>query len=189
MIRLHCTQKLLAQLPLDGSGRLPEPPPSYPSDGGDGESLLSGWHGHVLRIQRRHCVLLVHDATRFPVFIPALMKRDLAKLDLHLAHSFMNTLLKSGADDQLMDSAQRALSPLVCDAQCNPSVQATMNQMVQDLRFLVEHQQINIADITGYRIGAWLADRPCTVKGHKGCIWPQQAMLELLSHAANRGSE
>lgn len=182
MIRLHCTQKLLAQLPLDESGRLPEPPPSYPSAGDDEESLLSGWHGHVLSIQRRHCVLLIHGTTRFPVFIPALKKPDLAKLDLHFAHGFMNTLLKSGADDQLMDGAQRALSPLVCDAQCNRSVQATMNQMAQDLRHLIDHQQIDVANITGYRIGAWLADRPCTVKGRNGFIWPQQAMHELLGN-------
>ena len=131
-------------------------------------------------------------ATRFPVIIATLKKADLAELDERLADSFMNTLLKTGADDDLMDRANAALTPFHCDNDCDRSVQGTMNQMAQDLDFAFTHQGVPITEITGYRQGAWLADRPCTVKGHKDCIWPLRTMRELLSsrpydQAASRG--
>ena len=92
----------------------------------------------------------------------------------------MNTLLKTGADDALMDHATAALSPLVCDSNCNRSVQGTLNQMGQDIEHLLWYENASIMDLNPYRTGAWLADRPCTVKGVKDCIWPVQAMHALL---------
>ena len=180
MIRLHCTKKLLGKLPLGDDGRLPTISPG-PSAGNDSVgSLLSGWHANLILLQRRQCVLFVHDATRFPVFIPALTKDDFANLDLRFADGFMNTLLKTGADDALMDHATAALSPLVCDSNCNRSVQGTLNQMGQDIEHLLWYENASIMDLNPYRTGAWLADRPCTVKGVKDCIWPVQAMHALL---------
>lgn len=181
MIRLHCTKKLLAKLPLRQDGRIHNQCSSIYAANDDLEvSPLSGWHGHLILLQRRQCVLLVHDATRFPVFIPALKKADFAELDYCFNDAFMNTLLKLGADEALFDRANAALGPLVCDNHCDRSVQGTLNQMAQDLRYTFANGNIDVAEITGYRIGAWLAHRPCTVKGIKGCIWPDKAMHELL---------
>jgi hypothetical protein len=186
MIRLHCTKKLLAKLPLQDTGRLKNkrPSPYAANDGPD--SPLSGWHANRVLIQRRQCILFVHDATRFPVFIPALKQADFAELDYFFVDSFMNTLLKTGADDDLMHSAHAMLGPLVCDTDCNRSVQGTMNLMAREVGYYFEDHGVSVADITGYRVGAWLADRPCTVKGVKGCIWPQRAMHELLDSQGNK---
>lgn len=37
-----------------------------------------------------------------------------------------------------------------------------------------------LEDLSPYRTAAWLAERPCTIKGRKDCVWPIQAMGELL---------
>jgi hypothetical protein len=180
MIRLHCTKKLLTKLPLKNNGRLNNKRPNEYAANDGPESPLSGWHANLLLIQRRQCVLFVHDATRFPVFIPVLKKDDFANLDYWFQDGFMNTLLKTGADDALMDRAHAVLGPLVCDTDCDRSVQGTMNQMAQDLAHAVDYQGVSVADILGYRLGAWLAERPCTVKGQKDCIWPVREMKTLL---------
>ncbi|GAB4191774.1 MAG: hypothetical protein Tsb002_20860 [Wenzhouxiangellaceae bacterium] len=181
MIQTHCTKKLLARLPLHENGRLPgkRPTPFAANDDGR-ESPLSGWHANLLLIQRRQCVMFVHDATRFPVFIPMLQKADFTELDYFFCDSFMFTLLKTGADNDLMTRAQTMLAPLVCDSNCDRSVQGTMNQMTQGIGIAIEYDGINISEISGYQISAWLADRPCTTKGQKGCIWPIQAMHGLI---------
>jgi len=44
MIRLHCTQKLLAKLPLDASGRLQSKVRQLEAAG---ESPLSSWHANL----------------------------------------------------------------------------------------------------------------------------------------------
>lgn len=181
VIQLHCTKKLYEKLPLRDGGRLNRKKPSlYPANDAP-ETLISGWHANLLILQRRQCVLFVHDATRFPVLVPALKKSDFADLDFWFSDGFMNTLLKTGADDALMDRAHSALGPLVCDTICDRSVQGTMNQMAQSIEHMLWYENASILDISPTRTGAWLAERPCTAKGVKGCIWPKQAMHELLN--------
>lgn len=125
-------------------------------------------------------MLFVHDTTRFPVLATCLTKPDFAELDWWFQDALMNTLLKSGADSAHMDAAANALSHLVCDSLCDRSVQATMNQMKQDLEHQVWYDNLSINDLAPHSTGAWLAERPCTVKGVKGCVWPKRAMLGLL---------
>lgn len=180
MIRLHCTQKLLAKLPLDTSGRLKRKALLPQAANDEPESHLSGWHANLLTIQRHNCVLFVHDTSRFPVLTTCLTKLDFAELDWWFQDTLMNTLIKSGANETQMNAAGSIFSQLVCDSECDRSVQATMNQMKQDLEHHIWYDNLSISDLAAYSTGAWLADRPCTVKGIKGCVWPQRAMLALL---------
>src|SRR5690606_22958391 len=96
-------------------------------------SPLSGWHANLIILQRRNCVLFVHDATRFPVLITGLLKADFAELDSHFCNTYMNTLLKCGANDLQMQTAHNAIMPLVCDTRCDRSVQGTLNRMKGDI--------------------------------------------------------
>ncbi len=183
MIRLHCTKKLFAKLPVNAEGRLPNTLARPIAANDPGESVLSGWHANLITWQRRNCVLFVHSATRFPVLLTCLTKPDFAELDYHFQDGLMNTLLKAGANQAQLEAAANALAPLHCDTQCDRSVQGTLNRMKQDLDHLLWYDQIAITDLAPYRAGAWLAERPCMTKGVKDCIWPQQAMLALLDSA------
>ena len=78
-----------------------------------------------------------------------------------------------------MKAAVQLLAPLRCDNDCNRSVQGTLNQMAQDIGCLLDYDQCSVMDLSAYRTGVWLAERPCTVKGMRDCIWPVRAMLEL----------
>ena len=180
MIRLHCTKKLLVKLPLLEDGRLRSQKPALSIVRDPATNPLSDWHANLITLQRRQFVLFVHDETRFPVFVPALKKPDFAELDWYFQDSFMNTLLKVGAEDHHMKAAEKMLSPLVCDNDCNRSVQGTLNQMGQDVEHMLAYDNASVIDLSPYRTGAWLADRPCTMKGVRDCIWPIRAMLELL---------
>ncbi|MDX1749827.1 MAG: hypothetical protein R3271_05855 [Methylophaga sp.] len=182
MIHLHATRKLFDRLPLAENGQLPvtsrsewlyeQPPVDI--------NPLSGWHGNLITIQRRNCLLLVHDTTRFPLVFTALTKHDFIELNHRFEDMLMNTLLKCGADDALMDAARHYLQPLQLDSQCNRSVQGTLNQMKQDVEHIVWYERLNVADMLGYSLGAMLADRPCNAKG-RGCLWPQSEMFALLT--------
>jgi hypothetical protein len=180
MIHLHCTKKLLAKLPLSENGCLRRREPSLAVVRDPASNPLSSWHANLILLQRRQCVLFVHDATRFPVFVSALKKDGFADLDWFFQDSFMNTLLKLGADQHHLDSAQKMLAPLVCDSDCNRSVQGTLNQMAQELGWMLEYEQVSVTDMSPYKTGAWLAERPSMVKGIRDCIWPGRAMLEFL---------
>lgn len=184
-MQLHATRQLFAKLPLDKQGLLATTPLSQWLF--DQPCLqinpLSGWHGKLMTLQRRNCLLLVHDATRFPVFMPCLTKPDFAELNDRFIDALMNTLLKCGANEVQLDAMRQCLRPLQVDSQCNRSVQGTLNQMAQAVEHALWYDNQNVADLTGYSMGAWLADRPCSVKD-KGMVWPQKEMLALLSRLA-----
>lgn len=44
----------------------------------------------------------------------------------------------------------------------------------------MEDSEVNIAEMTGYRLGAWLSDTPRSIKG-QGYLWPNKEMLKLLT--------
>ena len=184
MIRVHATKKLLAKLPFEEGGSLPHHQNRLTYQGADSPRHFSGWHANLLILQRRNCILLVHDDTRFPVFIPALTKPDFAALNDRFCDAFMNTLLKCGADDTQMQKAADHLAPLSVDTDCDRSVQGTMNQAGQDLRYIID-ERVNIAEMTGYRLSTWLAQRPCMVKGRKDTVWPVAEMFSLIDALPN----
>lgn len=185
MIQLHCTQKLFTKLPVDANGRLPNTRarPLAADDAAD--SLFSGWHANLLTLQRRNCVLFVHDATRFPVLLTCLTKPDFAELDYLFQDGLMNALLKGGANEAQLDAAASALTPLQCDTACDRSVQGTLNRMKQDLENMLWHDGASIMDLSPYRTSIWLAGRPCSIKG-KDFVWPLKAILALLDQLVVR---
>ena len=116
--------------------------------------------------------------------LPALKKADFAELNDRFVDAFMNTLLKCNASELQLETAQKYLRPLQVDRACSRSVQRTLNRMKNDFEHLLHYDQMKVAELTGYRAGAWFADTPRTVKG-KSCLWPKKAMFELLDRLAH----
>lgn len=181
MLCIHATKKLYAKLPLTTDGLIKEKTSGVESANPINPNPLSGWHANLITLERRNCVLLVHDTTRFPLFIKQLVKADFARFDWHFQDAFMNTLLKLGADQSQMDTAASLLAPCQFDTECNRSVQGSLNRMKGDVEHLLWYDDISLDDISPYKTSVWLAERPCTVKGMKDCLWPIKAMLELLT--------
>lgn len=192
MIQIHATRKLYEKLPLTSSGQFAVTPRTewlFEQVALD-NNPLSGWHGNLISLQRRNSLLLVHDATRFPLVLPALTKPDWQELNDRFFDALINTLLKCGATEAQLTAAQQMLHPLQLDTDCNRSVQGTLNQMKGEIEHLLWYDQANIAELSGYRLGAWLADSPRNVKDC-GSLWPKKEMLALLNRMANaddRGS-
>jgi len=185
MIQLHVTKKLLAKLPIDKVGNLPSQVSGLELvvAGSNLENPLSGWHGNLITLQRRNCIVMVHDATRFPVFLLCLTKPDFANLQYWFEDAFMNTLLKAGANDQQMTTATKLLAKLTIDSVCDRSVQGTLNRIKRDVEHMIWYDDVQVVNLSGPKVGAWLASSPCTVKGQKDFIIPNKAMQELLDEA------
>ncbi len=183
MIKIHSTKKLFAKLPLDENGTLINKRSSV-SSLADTDSPLGDWHANLFTLQRHNCILFVHDATRFPVFLKELRKPDFAELAWHFEDGFMNTLLKAGADDAQMKAAANALRPLRFDSDCNRSVQSTSTQRVGDIEHILAQQNIPLSDVSAYRMGAGLSEMLTKIKGMKDYIRPNEAMLALLDELA-----
>jgi len=185
MITIHATKKLLSTLPVDEQGRLPVAHRFDNQQDTDKPRSSGSWHANLLTIQRRNCLLFIHDETRFPVFMPALTKPDLANLNFLFEDALMNTLIKCGANHQHMTHASMTLQSMQFDTVCNRSVQGTLSRMGKMAERLIDSDGLKVGEISGYHVSAWLADFPCTMKGQKDCIWPKSTFLALLDGLAD----
>jgi hypothetical protein len=116
---LHCTKKLYSKLPDKVKAS-----EQAMSAIGTRAQWLNG-DANLITIQRRHCVVAVHDPTRFALFIPCLTKKDFTNLDWHFNDVFINTLLKSDVLPEPINTAASNYQPLTFDTTRNRSVQGT----------------------------------------------------------------
>lgn len=174
-MRIHCTQKLWAKLPEQvKQAKLPAEPIGI-------QAKWVNWHANLITIKRRQCIIAVHDATRLPLFMPCLVKKDFAQLEWIWHDTLINTLLKCDINPSLIELAANNLTAPTFDTKCSRSVQGTMRLMAQQLTWHFEDPRYDIGEAPAYSLGAWLSDTPCTVKGVKDVIWPRKAMGELIS--------
>lgn len=124
---IHCTQKLLAELPA-----------AHIDHAATGES----WHANLLRVDRRKCVLFTHDATLYSVFIPGLRKPDFAQLDQLFGQRLFKSLLWEAFPQPLIERALDSCRSVQFTRSSSRSVLGSMN----DLRIQIE---VEVAHVGG----------------------------------------
>lgn len=183
MIKVHVSKAILAKLPLDAEGFLPSKS-DFPASGVDTisseDSWLSGWHANLFTLQRRNCMLFVHDKTRFSVFLPLLKKIDFDELDHFFQDGLMNALLKSGIETDLLEQATLQLQPLCFDHVTDRSVQGSMTQIKADLESIISSNNWVIADVQPYTTSLKLSQLLRKVKDRNDDIVPVEEMIDFL---------
>lgn len=163
---LHCSQKLAAKLPAVSSTPLEESSP------------LGSWHGHLFTLDRRQCVMFVHDATRYALFLPGLRKDDFAALgERWFRPLYLATLAVFGCPDAQIKKAELALGPVRFDTAADRSVQGSLRVAKQDLEAWL-YDVPNVMDLDPLAMSCKLSDRPATVYGK--VLWAKKAMLDAV---------
>lgn len=164
---LHCSQKLAAKLPGVSAVPLEETSP------------LGSWHGHLFTLDRRQCVMLCHDATRYVLFLPGLRKTDFAELgSTWFRPLYLATLAMFDCPDTQIRKVELALGPMRFDTATDRSVQGSLRVAKQDLEAWL-YRVPNVMDLDPLRMSCWLNQRPSTIYGK--WVWPERAMLEAVA--------
>lgn len=194
-MQVHCTKKLMAKLPQNHKINAQTQATDLPQQLPDNVILFPGtelknkqqslqglgqWHANLTLIQRRQCIMFVHDITRFGIIIPCVQKMDFAHLDNLFIDIFINTLLKLDYPFAVVDAASQLLTPFKYDTDCNRSVQGTMRVMISHIENLVWVDNIKVSELDPCSASAWVNEIPCTVKGQKDVVWPIKAMQEFI---------
>ena len=166
LVILHCSQKLAAKLPDVSTEPLEETSP------------LGSWHGHLIRFDRRQCVMFMHDDTRYALFLPGLRKEHFAVLGARwFRELYMATLAVLGCPNRQIRKVELALGPVRYDTATDRSVQGSMRVAKQDLEAWVDDVP-NVMVLDPLAAAAWLNDRPARMHGK--LVWPGRAMHELV---------
>ena len=164
---IHCSQKLATKL----TGVSPTPL--------EETSPLGSWHGHLFTLDRRQCVMFIHDATRYALFLPGLRKEQFAVLgERWFRPLYLATLVAFGCPDTQIKKVELALGPVRFDTAIDRSVQGSLRVARQDLESSVLRVP-NVMDIEPIAMSCELSDRPATIYGK--WLWPQKAMLEMVA--------
>ena len=169
---LHCTQKLATRIP--STTDLPSPEPEREGQSGP----LSSWHGHLLTLDRRQCLLFCHDATRYVLFLSGLRAPQLAELGRRHRDLFLAVLEAQGLAHHHIARAALTLGLLCVDCQTDRSVLGSMRVAAQDLKLGALDRTTNVMELDPIKTSLWLNHRPCRVYGR--LIWPEQAMREIV---------
>ncbi|MEW6560475.1 MAG: hypothetical protein AB1412_09800 [Pseudomonadota bacterium] len=164
---VHCSRKLADRLPEVSVAALDETSP------------LGSWHGHLLTLDRRQCVMFVHDATRFALFMPGLRKPQFAELGSKWFRLlYTATLATAGVPDVQIRKVELALGPVRFDTATDRSVQGSLRVASQDLEAWV-YRAPHGMDLDPLAASCWLNQRPTTVRGK--WLWPDQAMRNAVA--------
>lgn len=172
-MRIHVTKKLAGKLKKAGF--------EIADSAEEQPSVLGDWHANITTIQRRQCLVLTHDQTRFSLALMCVTQKELKELTFWFSDMLANTMLKLGYPAELMERAVSSFSELSFDTQCSRSVQGTLRNMIWDLESFT-WDGTEITDLAPYSISASLCERPCSIKDMRGldCLWPAKEMQKLL---------
>jgi len=175
---LHCTKKLAAKLP-------PELLKDAAVDGSEGQdSRLGDWHGHLLLLDRRQCVLFCHDLTRYVLFVPGLRTPQFADFGRWHRELFLATLATEGIPSRSLSYLDSTLRPLRADTRTDRSVLGSLRVAADEVQYGALPRVPNVLELDSVATSRQLNERPCMIG--KTLIWPAQAMRDLVEQAIHR---
>lgn len=170
---LHCTKRLAAKLPEEMFRDTAAMPP------GAKPSRFGEWHGHLLILDRRRCLLFCHDITRYVMFLPGLRKPQFADLGRWHRELFLATLAAEDVPAIHLTRLEVTLGPLRTDTRTDRSVLGSLRVAADDLQYGYLPRVAHVLDLDPVTTSRQLNERPCTVGNRM--IWPAQAMLRLIN--------
>ncbi|WP_432695171.1 DUF6933 domain-containing protein [Marinobacterium sp. YM272] len=150
-MRIHVTKKLAEKL---------KKADFYISDSADQNPVALGeWHANITTIQRRQCLVFIHDQTRFSLALIGMTQKELKQLTFWFSDMLANTMLKLGYPTELMERAVGMVDELSFDTQCSRSIQGTLKNTILDLEAFTWDGS-HIMDLAPYSVSASLCECP-----------------------------
>ena len=160
---LHATARLAAKLPAVAA----EPIAST--------DTLGAWHGNLYVVDRRQCVLLCHDLTRYVLFLAGFTKATFAELNAAFGGLYLASLDAMGCAPATLARVRLAIGPLQADTRTDRSVLSAMRVAKGDFEPFLWHGT-HVLDLDPLAIAARLNERPTRARGE--WLWPAKAMRE-----------
>ncbi len=122
---IRCTKKLSKELRIS------------PGEMEQLDGVLGGWHGNLLRIERRKCVLFTNDATLFSVFVPGMKKERFQRITHVFGQELFRSLRREGFGQPEIEAVLDEIEEIHYAKTNNRSVLGSMNDLAYQLEWIV----------------------------------------------------
>lgn len=154
---LHCTRRLAEKLPLNHFRN------AATAGLSDERTPLGEWHGHLLLLDRRQCVLFCHDLTRYVLVLLGLCATQFTDVGRWHQELFLATLAAQGMLSSHLARLKILFGPLRIDFQRDRSVLGSLRVAADDLRYGFLSRVAPVLDLDPIEISHELNQRPCRV--------------------------
>jgi hypothetical protein len=132
MLTIQCTKKLINELKIDLSNQ--EPIESVP---------LYSWHSHLFVFNRKKCVIVMNNLTRYNFILTGLKKAEFIKYDQIVAAAIAENLLAEGASENTVDDYMKHCSSAIYRTASDRSIISQMNEMIMAAELWMSKDKYN----------------------------------------------
>jgi hypothetical protein len=119
MLTIQCTKKLINELKIDISKQeLSESVPLY------------SWHSHLFLFNRKKCVIVMNNLTRYNFILTGLKRAEFMKYDQIVMKAIAENLLAEGASGDTVDKYMKHCSSAIYCTTSDRSIISQMNEMI-----------------------------------------------------------
>ncbi|WP_341281198.1 hypothetical protein [Paenibacillus sp. FSL H8-0537] len=140
MLTLQCTKKLESELGMMDFVAVPT-----------AVDPLFGWHAHLFLLNRRKCVLVMNNETRYNFVLHGLKKQDFKRFHELVAESIAENLLADKADKQVIERYLQSADAFSFTKTSDRSIISQINDMILIIKHMHQYQM----DETGELPAQW----------------------------------
>jgi len=119
MLTIQCTKKLIHELKIDiFKDEMLYSVPLY------------SWHSHLFLFNRKKCVIVMNNLTRYNFIVTGLKRAEFMKYDQIVMNAIVENLLAEGASGGTVDKYMQHCSSVMYRTTSNRSIISQMNEMI-----------------------------------------------------------
>ena len=177
---IQCTKALLDKMKIGpGELRSPEGHDQLP------RSLLA-WHAHAVNIDRRKAVVLMNNATRYPVVIYRPKPKDFARMKDLMREAIIAALRMEGVRETVIERYMADAGKIEFSKTANRRMVAKTNQAVYAMSLMYDYLDESTLI---QRYSSIAAGRHFQLSPEEGCFRPISRMIEYLGNYCDSGAD
>jgi len=145
MLIIQCTRKLLDELKTD----LDVEKISI------SDSIFS-WHTHLFLLNRKKCVIVMNNKTRFNFVLVGLKRADFLNFDSIVVKGIKENLLAEGIDNTVVESYLQERNKVIFTASSDRSIISQMNEMKRNIEYIFNNDKAEGVETDIHELNRWL---------------------------------
>jgi hypothetical protein len=166
VLTIQCTKKLADELKAGLSKVKPV----------DTDALYS-WHAHLFLYNRRKCILVMNNKTRYNFILISLKKDDFKEFNNLIVKSIAENLAMDGVDKVVIEKYIENCTPVSYTATSDRGIISQINEMIMASESKMRQDKLDSIETDIYELNRWL-NRYVMMKLPK--LYSGETMLEEL---------
>ena len=145
MLIIQCTRKLLDELKTNL----------------DVEKIsisdqIFSWHSHLFLLNRKKCVIVMNNKTRFNFVLVGLKRGDFLNFDSIVVKGIKENLLAEGIDNTVVESYLQESNKVIYTVSSDRSIISQMNEMKRNIEYIFSRDRAEGIETDIYELNRWL---------------------------------